>query len=128
MAASSSRAARARALAAERGWGYKRVAREMGVSRDKARDWINLARHRRIDRERRRKQRVRGETMHRQLTATRAVVVLLWHDGAPIREIAERIGWSDTALGVAMVRWRSEGLDLPYRYRMRDGRRISARR
>lgn len=100
-----------------RGLGYKAIAKELGVSRDRARDWVRPDRRRTLHARRARLRRLRGETKHRTETATRAIVVLLWHDGATIKEIAARIGWTANSVGTAMNRWREEGLDLPYRYR-----------
>lgn len=123
--------ARARELARENGWGAKRVARAMGVSRDRARDWLQPERRKRLRRaqEYRAGAPARARAKARRLLAQqrRALIVLLWADGAPLREIRELLGWTQGHLSVEMDRMRRQGYDLPYRYKVRDGRRISAR-
>lgn len=122
--------ARARELRERWGWGAKRIAREMGVSRDRARDWINPERRRWLRRaqDERRSARAweRGRPRRRALIQRRALIVCLWHAGAPLEEIHLLAGMSRGHLSVEMHRMRCEGYDLPYRYAMCDGRRIPA--
>ena len=112
----AARTLKARQLHAD-GLGYKAIAHELGVTRDHARQMGRPDRRKRLERARAaRQRRDRGSTAGwRRHQATRAIVVLLWHDGASLKEIAERIGWTPGSLGHTMVRWRREGLDLPYR-------------
>lgn len=122
--------ARARALAAENGWGYKRIAAHFGVSRDRARDWLNPARRKRLrrgqDHRRGAPGRARAKARRLRQQQRRALVVVLWNAGAPITEICARLSWSRGHLSVEMDRMRREGYALPYRYRVRDGHRIAA--
>jgi transposase len=46
------------------------------------------------------------------------LIVQWWHEGASLDEIAERLGWTRSHLGVEIHRLRARGLDLPYRYQL----------
>lgn len=41
-----------------------------------------------------------------------------WAEGLTRREIGERLGWSDSRIGVEFARLRAAGFNLPYRYRL----------
>jgi hypothetical protein len=49
-----------------------------------------------------------------------------WEAGESIREIAAAMGTTKNSLGVTIVRMRKAGWELPYRYVMREGKRVAA--
>lgn len=53
-------------------------------------------------------------------------VQVMFLDGVPVRIIAERMGWSLGMIAVEMNRMRSEGWNLPYRYKMDGNKRVAA--
>lgn len=110
----SARTVEARRLYGECGWGYKRIARELGIDRDYARQLVRPDRMRRL--QRRRKWR-RNTPQRRARQHRRAILVLMWHDGASLKEIAARLGTTPGNLGVMMAQLRRQDYDLPYRPR-----------
>lgn len=52
-------------------------------------------------------------------------IVEMWAAGASMREIAAAIGTSKVSLGTTMAEMRRDGWDLPYRYRIANGRRVA---
>lgn len=50
----------------------------------------------------------------------------MWAAGWSMPEMCSVLGSSMSALSVTMVRMRRDGLDLPHRYRVANGRRVSA--
>lgn len=124
------RTVEARRLYHDCGWGYKRIARELDVNRDAARRMVRPDRNARLKRQTMRRRGAQPlADVRRRHAAKRAIVVLLWHDDAPLVEIAERLGTTVNALGVKMRRMRVEGFDLPLRYRVDEhGRRLPGQR
>ncbi len=53
-------------------------------------------------------------------------IVAWWAEGLTPREIAERVGWSVSHVGVEMTYMRRLGYELPYRYAGRVGRRSAS--
>jgi transposase len=58
--------------------------------------------------------------------ARRSCIQDMWLDGHTMSEIADALGTTLESLGVTMVRMRKQGWDLPYRYRMENGKRVAA--
>lgn len=50
-----------------------------------------------------------------------------WAEGLSIREIADRLAWSEGSLSREMGHLRRMDYDLPYRYRVKGGKRVKAR-
>lgn len=53
-------------------------------------------------------------------------IVGWWAEGLSYRQIGERLGWSRQQAGREVSHLRELGYDLPYRYRMKDGKRVAA--
>lgn len=57
--------------------------------------------------------------------ARKSCIQDMWHEGRTLAEIAAALDTTVDSLGVTMVRMRRQGWELPYRYTVRNGRRIS---
>jgi biotin operon repressor len=133
MATSDPRKARALELRAPPyEWGYKRIARELGVSRDRVRYWVNPE-HRAQMKQRERQRLYRrhscatcgGPTLgdrvackpcqsaHRRFKAE--IIVTMWSLGYKGDEIAAYLGMTVRTLRSQITRLREEGWDLPLR-------------
>lgn len=71
-----------------------------------------------------------AENMRRGIVPARArerhiEIERLWNQGLPRNEIADRLGYSRNGIKVAISTMRRNGYDLPYRYAMRDGKRVA---
>jgi transposase len=56
----------------------------------------------------------------------RELTIALYREGLPLKVIADRLDTTINSLGVDLVRLRKQGYDLPYRYTMKDGKRVAA--
>jgi transposase len=54
-------------------------------------------------------------------------VVALWASGISVREMAATIGWKTNSLNAAIVKWRRQGWDLPYRNQRSNAGRLRQR-
>lgn len=56
----------------------------------------------------------------------RVEIERMWNEGRAIAEIASALGRSVNSTNVTIVLMRREGWDMPYRYAVRDGKRVAA--
>lgn len=115
MPSPSARTLRARELYADGdGLGYKRIAKELGVSRDKARDMVRPDRRARLSRNQYRRGTCEAcegpmygkpgyiglcQACRRDRHAdTQTQIVALWAEGKTIAEIADLLDWQPTSV------------------------------
>ncbi len=60
--------------------------------------------------------------------ARRVQILEMWNAGHSLREIAREFHSSKGSIGGTLTEMRNEGIDVPYRYRMENGRRLTAAR
>jgi hypothetical protein len=71
--------------------------------------------------------RVSGERLALQAMPRKILIEEMWHQGASLKEIAEVLGTTRESLSVTMVRMRRDPrYDVPYRYRVKGGRRVAS--
>lgn len=131
---------RARELYADgNGLGYKLIAKELGVSRDKARDWVRPERRQRLKRRAERRgtcsaceEVMQGPRGHVGICARcraergrdlDALILGYWPVKETLREIGEAVGLSGHAVAMRAMQMRRRGVEVPAR---RRGRRAAA--